>query len=201
MVMHTADMIIDLQWPSTMDVSSQSNRLWENFLACFDYFEFYDDSFTNLDRPTWALREIRSGMEDRAAQLGCAFHSLACLNQTPSPKPQIEVWFTRAHLDTYHSDLQNVLHSFDSIGLLILNPSPILKHPVNMQWILHIIPYILRDHNQASKISYLKHLLVQLDHSAPKLDRTGFSDYLFCVYACLLDGDVNNRDLVCMDKR
>ncbi|KAF7345613.1 hypothetical protein MVEN_01580300 [Mycena venus] len=115
MVMHAADVIVDLQWPSTMDVSSQSNRLWENFLACFDSFEFYDGHgpSTNMQL-TWALHDIRSGMEDRAVQLGCAFHSLACLNQTSSPKPRIEVWFPRAQLDA-HSDLQNVLYSFESI--------------------------------------------------------------------------------------
>ncbi|KAJ7794762.1 hypothetical protein B0H14DRAFT_2532730 [Mycena olivaceomarginata] len=37
MLARAADVAIDLQWPITIDVEAQKNRLWENFLACFDY--------------------------------------------------------------------------------------------------------------------------------------------------------------------
>ncbi|KAJ7825579.1 hypothetical protein B0H14DRAFT_2596529 [Mycena olivaceomarginata] len=43
MLSRAADVAIELQWPSDMDVESQLNRLWENFLACFEYHRSYDD--------------------------------------------------------------------------------------------------------------------------------------------------------------
>ncbi|KAJ7757971.1 hypothetical protein B0H16DRAFT_1689430 [Mycena metata] len=145
MLAQTAHLIIDLQWPSNMDVQPQMNRLWENFLACFKYHNDYDDD------DCLELDEIRDGMHDRAVQL----------------------------------------------GRFLYRPSLMLNNSVNLKWILDGLPLVYQRH---TKISYLETLLVKLEDSTLDLDCAEFSDYLFCVYAFLVDGEPSRSDTLCLDK-
>jgi hypothetical protein len=185
MLAQTANLIIDLQWPSNMDVQPQMNRLWENFLACFKYHnDFGGDDTLELD-------EIRDGMHDRAIQLGRAYHTLCCVDQSSNRK---HGWLLYFAIEDHDGELHNVLYL---LGFLH-RPSLILNNSVNLKWVLHGLPLV---YQQDTKISYLETLLVKLEDSTLDLDCAEFSDYLFCIYAFLVDGEPSSSDIVCLDKR
>ncbi|KAJ7794785.1 hypothetical protein B0H14DRAFT_119712 [Mycena olivaceomarginata] len=92
---------------------------------------------------------------------------------------------------TEYQEVQNVIN--------LLTPAQLsLDNLVNIQWILHMLP--LHIYDQTFNSRYLEKFLADLDHSMPTLDCSGFTDYLFCVYAFLSPGDVNRNDIVCMNK-
>ncbi|KAJ7312998.1 hypothetical protein DFH08DRAFT_821824 [Mycena albidolilacea] len=184
MLVQAADVAIDLQWPITIDVEAQKNRLWENFVACFDYDQYKDDW---NDSAVVRLSDLRDGMDGPAAQLGYAYYTL-CRGGHPS-RPQISIGWD---CFTEYQEVQNVIN-------LLTHSRLSLDNFVNIQWILHMLPLHIYDQNFDSR--YLEEeFLADLDHSMPTLDCSGFTDYLFCVYAFLSPGDVNQNDIVCMDK-
>jgi hypothetical protein len=71
-----AEMVVDLQWPSSMDVDQQLSRLGTSFLGCLDY------TLTTLsDGPSYTftqmnLRSVRDGLSTHAIHIGCAYRSL-----------------------------------------------------------------------------------------------------------------------------
>ncbi|KAJ7794760.1 hypothetical protein B0H14DRAFT_3158966 [Mycena olivaceomarginata] len=183
MLVRAADVAIDLQWPITIDVEAQKNRLWENFLACFDYDQYEDDQ---SDYASVRLKDLRDGMDGPAVQLGCAYYTL-CRGGHRS-RSQIIIEWERF---TEYQEVQNVIN--------LLFPSRLsLDNFVNIQWILHVLP--LHIYDQPFNSRFLEEFLADLDHSMPTLDCSGFTDYLFCVYAFLSPGDVNQNDIVCMNK-
>ncbi|KAJ7850649.1 hypothetical protein B0H14DRAFT_3137591 [Mycena olivaceomarginata] len=184
MLVRAADVAIDLQWPITIDVEAQKNRLWENFLACFDYDQYKDDQD---DYAYVYLKDLRDGMEGPAAQLGCAYYTLCRVGDSSRPQRVVRwVHFTASQ------EVQNVIN--------LLNDSQLsLDNLVNIQWILHMLPLHIYDQT-FNNSRYLEKFLADLDHSMPTLDCSGFTDYLFCVYAFLSPGDVNQNDIVCMNK-
>ncbi|KAF7345627.1 hypothetical protein MVEN_01581900 [Mycena venus] len=192
MLLRATHLVIDLQWPITMNVEPQRKRLWESFLACFHHFEY---SHQPADPLTLVLRDLRNGMEDRAIEFGRAYHSLSCVNQQPSlSETRFEMWFSR---DTHHPNLQNILHILGFLGVPL-----ILESSIDLEWLLHVLPLRRRNLDRRGNIDYLTHFLAELDRTLAdlELERPAFSDYLFCVYAFLSDGEMAYSDMVCMDK-
>ncbi|KAJ7794756.1 hypothetical protein B0H14DRAFT_3556383 [Mycena olivaceomarginata] len=181
MLVRAAEVAIDLQWPITIDVEAQKNRLWENFLACFDYdqYEYDQDDFASVH-----LNDLRDGMDGPAVQLGCAYYTLCRVGDSSRPQ-RIMGW---VHFTAYQK-VQNVIN-------LLAHSQLSLDNLENIQWILHLLPLHIYDRYNRD----LEKFLADLDHSMPILDCSGFTDYLFCVYAFLSPGDVNQNDIVCMDK-
>ncbi|KAJ7850663.1 hypothetical protein B0H14DRAFT_841959 [Mycena olivaceomarginata] len=125
-------------------------------------------------------------MEGPAAQLGYAYYTL-CRVGHPSRPQRIMEWVPF----TEYQEVQNVIN--------LLTPSQLsLDNLVNIQWILCMLP--LHIYDQTFNSRDLEEFLADLDHSMPTLDCSGFTDYLFCVYAFLSPGDVNQNDIVCMNK-
>ncbi|KAJ7850659.1 hypothetical protein B0H14DRAFT_3137597 [Mycena olivaceomarginata] len=188
MLVRAADVAIDLQWPITIDVEAQKNRLWANFLACFDYDQYEADQYEDdwRDYTDVYLKAIRDGMDGPAAQLNCAYYTLCRVGHSSRPQ-RIMAW---THFTEYR-EVQNVIN-------LLTHSRLSLDNLVNIQWILHVLPLHIYDQTFDSR--YLEEFLADLDHSMPTLDCSGFTDYLFCVYAFLSPGDVNQNDIVCMNK-
>ncbi|KAJ7850656.1 hypothetical protein B0H14DRAFT_841918 [Mycena olivaceomarginata] len=184
MLVRAADVAIDLQWPITIDVEAQKNRLWENFLACFDYNQYENDRY---DYTGVHLNDLRDGMDGPAAQLGCAYYTLCRVGHSSRPR-RITAWFD----STAYQEVQNVIN-------LLTHSQLSLDNLVNIQWILHMLPLHIYDQTFSNSRG-LEKFLADLDHSMPTLDCSGFTDYLFCVYAFLSPGDVNQNDIVCMNK-
>ncbi|KAJ7323979.1 hypothetical protein DFH08DRAFT_817455 [Mycena albidolilacea] len=179
MLSRAADVAIELQWPSDMDVEPQLNRLWENFLACFEYHHGYDDG------ELLQLDGIRDGMHDCALQLGRAYHNLYCIGQSSNRKHGWLEWFT---LEEHHRELENVFYLLGfRRSFLVLDKS------VNMKWVLYGLPLVYK---RDTKISYLKTLLVKLDNKKIRLNCAEFSDYLFCIYVFLADHEPSRSDVI-----
>ncbi|KAJ7850644.1 hypothetical protein B0H14DRAFT_3137589 [Mycena olivaceomarginata] len=140
-----------------------------------------EDDFTSVH-----LNDLRDGMDGPAAQLGCAYYTL-CRVGHPSRPQRIMQW---VHLTEYQ-EVRNVID-------LLTHSQLSLDNIVNIQWILHMLP--LHIYDQTFNSRYLEKFLADLDHSMPTLDCSGFTDYLFCVYAFLSPRDVNQNDIVCMNK-
>ncbi|KAJ7664889.1 hypothetical protein B0H14DRAFT_1062016 [Mycena olivaceomarginata] len=177
-VLWAAEMVVDLQWPSTMDVQSQMNRLHESFLGCFN---------NDYCHGGVVLHDIVDGMHHCAVQLGCAYHWLNCV--APSSSLEITVFPTTFY--KLNSELQHI------IQLMHPDTISIFKHSVNMKWLLHVLPLYSCD---LVNIAGLPYFLLQMRSNTRKLDASEFSDYLFCVYAFLSDCHISFSDLVCTDK-
>jgi hypothetical protein len=133
------------------------------------------------------LNDLRDGMDGPAAQLGCAYYTLCSVGHPSGPRGVV-AW---VHFTAYQ-EVQNIIN-------LLTHSRLSLDSLVNIQWILHMLP--LHIYNQTFNSRYLEEFRADLDHSMPTLDCSGFTDYLFCVYAFLSPGDVNQNDIVCMNKR
>ncbi|KAJ7327638.1 hypothetical protein DFH08DRAFT_940873 [Mycena albidolilacea] len=109
-ITQAANLAIDLQWPSTMDIQAQISRLWEGFISCFT--------------------------ENQSAKLiwlGGAYLSLCCAD--PLSKQHHVTFFIP---DTCHTNLGLELHNVTCLAGK--EPSLILKQSVNLKWILHVLP-------------------------------------------------------------
>ncbi|KAJ7850641.1 hypothetical protein B0H14DRAFT_3664228 [Mycena olivaceomarginata] len=151
MLVRAAEVAIDLQWPITIDVEAQKNRLWENFLACFDYdqYEYDQDDFASV-----YLNDLRDGMDGPAVQLGCAYYTLCRVGDSSRPQ-RIMGW---VHFTAYQK-VQNVIN-------LLAHSQLSLDNLENIQWILHLLPLHIYDRYNRD----LEKFLADLDHSMPILD-------------------------------
>ncbi|KAF8210851.1 hypothetical protein K438DRAFT_99190 [Mycena galopus ATCC 62051] len=179
MITQAADMVIDLQWPNAIDVRPHMNRLWELLTSCFS------EGQISSGYSYWGT--IRDGMHDRAIKIGCAYHTLRCVNSSPRPRGVL------ASIEESHPDLHNVMH------LLGSNKPLILDNSANMAWILHVLP-LKHSRMQLFNIRNLEVFLAELNCHVMNLNHSEFSSYLFCVYTFLADHDVSSSDMVCVNK-
>jgi hypothetical protein len=179
-----AEMVVDLQWPSTMNLRPQMTKLHDNILACFD-------TFPSTMRDSTSGR-IRNGMSLRAIRLGRAYCALRCVhpslgNSEPSfpPFPEDE---------TVEPELSNLFRILEGKPNVILNADT----SGATKWALHVIPSL--GHGCSTpKLQDLKYFLDQFRPGIQNLDPTNFSNYLFCVNGFL--STPRSSDIVRMDKR
>ncbi|KAJ7751337.1 hypothetical protein B0H14DRAFT_3602756 [Mycena olivaceomarginata] len=185
MVLHAASLVPELQWPSSINVQSQISRVWESFLACFWYALVMNNTMY------YWLRGIRDGMHDHIIQLGCAYHVLCCVD----PLSSLQLNTTLSTTMMLDPELHNIIHLAGN------NPSSLKFHQaVYLKWVLHVLPLQARKDHDAN-IRSLESILQQLSCNTLSLNFSEFSDYLFCVTAFLLGGEIGQSDLVWMDKR
>jgi hypothetical protein len=137
------------------------------------------------------LRGIRDGMHDHIIQLGRAYHVLCCVD----PLSSLQLNTTLSTTMMLDPELHNIIHLAGN------NPSSLKFHQaVYLKWVLHVLPLQARKDHDAN-IRSLESILQQLSCNTLSLNFSEFSDYLFCVTAFLLDGEIGQSDLVWMDKR
>ncbi|KAF8209483.1 hypothetical protein K438DRAFT_1811134 [Mycena galopus ATCC 62051] len=176
MVTQAAGMVVDLQWPSTTNVQPQLARLQEHMVACFNSHQRSDDMT--------ALHDMRQGMDNRAIQLGHAYHILYFVNGTPGQKHMI----FSGDLKELHPEVHNIMY------LLGSRCSFILDKTVDVKWWLNVLP----KHYCALQYEtrYLEHFLTAMTRGTCSLDCSEFSDYLFCIYAFLLKDKASVEDIM-----
>ncbi|KAJ6569139.1 hypothetical protein B0H19DRAFT_1350036 [Mycena capillaripes] len=196
-----AEIVVDLQWPRTLDLGQQLTRLRDSILACFD---------ASRDGPTFILNHIRNGMAHRAIHFGRAYCTLRCVHSAFHSNQGQESQFRHSNL-SYRSHAGSpwgkLPAQFDHLPELanvirILNGQPNLVFDSDAslatKWALHIIPS-LQYGGFEWKLWSLKDFLTQFDRTIPNLGPAGFSDYLFCVYTFL--SPESSREISWMDKR
>jgi hypothetical protein len=184
--MVAAEMAVDLQWPNTLDLSVQVNRLRDGILTCF---ESLGDKFG-----TFHLTNLRHGMSLRAIHLGRAYCTLRCVSQPLELSHDTEprfAWFQEDGM--VEPELENVLRILEGKPDLTFNPDA----PLVTKWAFHVIPS-LHYSGSESKLRALEYFLDQSD-KLQSLDSAAFADYLFCVIAFL--SSISSRDMVLIDKK
>ncbi|KAF7345629.1 hypothetical protein MVEN_01582200 [Mycena venus] len=188
MVLRAAEVAADLQWPATMDVVPQMNRLRESLITCFHYHQFAAGEF--------GLFDIREGMSVRAIQLGRAYHVLSCVNPSSNLNQDSRDfhWMGPA-LETanwFEPELKNVIRFLEGhIPLTIEGQDAI-------QWVLHVLPSL--GYSPEHNLLCLGDFLAKVNDTVPRLDILSFTDYLFCVNTFLSGKPVNRNDAVWMNK-
>ncbi|KAJ7821644.1 hypothetical protein B0H13DRAFT_1920611 [Mycena leptocephala] len=183
----TAEMAINLQWPNTMDVMPQLQRLHDALLACFDYFE---------DDGEYIVRGVLNGMALHARHLGRAYCALRWIlrDKGPSCSPKF-IWFgdwTGAN-STLEPELKNVVQILEGKPAVICDSNL----PLATKWALQVIPSFHYPDFE-SRQTALKYFLKQFDDIIPTLDTRSFTDFLCCISNLL--HTMSNCDLAWVDK-
>ncbi|KAJ7802139.1 hypothetical protein B0H14DRAFT_3884747 [Mycena olivaceomarginata] len=169
------EMVPDLQWPVTMDLAQQVDRLHQGFLACCH-------SSTNGDRVN--IHYVRDDMTARAISLGRAY----CTLRDRSKHLQ------RVAHDFYFSgktpELDNMLQILKCKPNLGLNSTAAFT----TKWALRIIPSLWN----GSDWDALEVFLCQFKETVPNLDTSSFADYLFCLLTFL--SSTHKSDRMFIDK-
>ncbi|KAK6977682.1 hypothetical protein R3P38DRAFT_2581166 [Favolaschia claudopus] len=180
-----ADMSIDLQWP--LDMNLTLDHLIQKFLGCFEY---------HIGRNQHVLDRVRHGhgMESRATQFGQAYITMQSF-LSPQSLISSSIVVSNGLLNILSPELATVLELISnrtshSTGIL---SQPWLMRALHIKLKLEPIGFA---HNT---ITYLKHLVAKLDPNSCLTCAT-FSEYLFVVYFCLVDGNISSHDMRVMDK-
>ncbi|KAJ7080692.1 hypothetical protein C8R44DRAFT_992403 [Mycena epipterygia] len=181
-----AEMVVDLQWPSTLDLNPQMARLRDNILSCFDTFQ---------DGPKFILKGIRNGMSLGAIHFGRAYCTLRCVHKSSDSRYHREPQFRWLGMlePQLPPELANVVRILEGKPNLLFE----FDSPLATKWALHVIPS-LRYPGLESKLSHFNYFLTQFDHTIPTLTPSAFADYLFCVNTFL--STTSSRDMIWMDK-
>ncbi|KAJ6529374.1 hypothetical protein B0H19DRAFT_1385014 [Mycena capillaripes] len=181
-----AEMVMNLQWPETIDVRSQLTRLHDGLLQCFDYWR-------NNDGECYLIRDL-DGMALRAIHLGRAYCALRWTSLSGKFEPLHQDFnYVHSEINMLVPELANV------VRILAGNPDVICNSDASLatKWALQVIPSFPYPDLEA-KHKALEYFLTQFDDPLPTLDRRSFTDYLFCVNSFV--STMSSRDISWMDK-
>ncbi|KAK7031928.1 hypothetical protein R3P38DRAFT_3508230, partial [Favolaschia claudopus] len=173
-----ADMSLDLQWPLDMDLPLDVHLI--QFLGCFEY---HLDSLQD----EYVLQRLRTGMHHRATQFGQAYMLMQCFQSTQSSN--LPHFLLGINLNEMSPELAVVL------SLICKDKSPRLTNITNQPWLLRAFQFKFA----GDPIGCLENLVAKLD-SKTSLTRASFSEYLFVVYSCLVEGPISSHDIRVADK-
>ncbi|KAK6977685.1 hypothetical protein R3P38DRAFT_2581288 [Favolaschia claudopus] len=171
-----ADISIDLQWPLDMELPLDVHLT--QFLGCFEYH--WTVGGCVLDR-------LRDGMNHCASQFGQAYMLMQWFQSTRSPN--LPRFFLAIDLDKMLPELALVL------GFICEYKSPRLTNIISQPWLLRAFQFKFA----SDPIGCLENLVTELD-SKTSLTRASFSEYLFVVYSCLVEGNIPSHDMRVADK-
>ncbi|KAK6985067.1 hypothetical protein R3P38DRAFT_2661874 [Favolaschia claudopus] len=184
-----ADMSIDLQWPVDLDLQPYIQVMQEMFLSCFEYTKSSNIEFLHLNR-------LRDGMSSHATQFGQGYIIMQCLHKADSSFPP-DIDISHYLFNTVSSELATVL------SIISDYKSPRLTEIPSQPWLMRALHFKLKvkpwPRLNPSTITYLKHRAAELD-SGSSLTCSTFSEYLFVVYFCLVDGNITANDMRVKDK-
>ncbi|KAF7338839.1 hypothetical protein MSAN_02206800 [Mycena sanguinolenta] len=169
MINLAAEMVVHLQWPSTIDVRPQLNRLHDSLLRCFDYLRTSDG--------TSILVGIQDGMTLPAIHLGRAYCALRWALTSGKMQPAHQT-FHYAHTDIkmLSPELTNVVRNLAGEPAVLLGDG----REQATKWALRTIPSIIYP-DLNSRYKHLEYFLNQFNKDIPTLDSQSFADYLFCI--------------------
>ncbi|KAK7031910.1 hypothetical protein R3P38DRAFT_2521963 [Favolaschia claudopus] len=173
-----ADISIDLQWPLDMDLPLDVHLT--QFLGCFEYHTIGDD-WLELDN-------LRDGMNHRASQFGQAYMLMQWFQSTQRPNLPRFLSYT-VDLDKMLPELALVL------SFICEDTSPRLTNIISQPWLLRVFYFKFAE----NKLRGLRNLVANLNSSS-SLTRASFSEYLFVVYSCLVEGPISSHDVRVADK-
>ncbi|KAK7031902.1 hypothetical protein R3P38DRAFT_2521618, partial [Favolaschia claudopus] len=172
-----ADISIDLQWPLDMDLPLDVHLA--QFLACFEY---------HISHDFYVLDNLRDGMNHPASQFGQAYMLMQWFQSTQ--RPSLLYFRSDIDLDKMLPELALVL------SFICEDKSPRLTNIISQPWLLRVFYFKFAKKN---KLRGLRNLVANLNSSI-SLTCASFSDYLFVVYSCLVDGNISSRDVRVADK-
>ncbi|KAF7348702.1 hypothetical protein MVEN_01389000 [Mycena venus] len=188
MIELAAEMVVDLQWSSTMDVRPQLNRLQDSLLRCFDFLRTSDG--------TSVLIGTLDGMTLPAIHLGQAYCALRWVLRSGNFQQPSQQIFHYAHTDIQmlRPELANVVRNLAGEPAVITDP----EQELTTKWALRVIPSIVYT-DSTSRIKNLEYFLDQFNEEIPTLDSQSFTDYLLCISSFL--SAPSTSDMSWMDKR
>ncbi|KAJ7106223.1 hypothetical protein C8R44DRAFT_805896 [Mycena epipterygia] len=186
MISAAAEISYDLQW-SCANITLQQTRLYESFLACFQYSEVFQHIEGHVES-RFLLDRVRDGMSLAALHIGRACWAL---QDTHDLKPQIII--SAYLIEETEPELANLLKIVNKQPDLISNCSELSA----IKWALHIIPS-LKYENLEIKQTAFKYFLNQFKDTTPDLDPSSFADYLCCINNFL--STMSRCDMLRMDK-
>jgi hypothetical protein len=195
-----AETAVNLQWPSTLDIWPQLERLHDILLTCFDFDVKPKVTVEGSVTPkTYHLKRVHGRMAQHAIHLGMAYCALRWIFRSHGCREELFSWENEPSALGFDWELINMVRVLtgEHPNWKMFSKSGLPLAPKLITWSLRVIPSF-RYPNPEQKNDAFKKFLKDFDLTIT-VDCLSFTDYLFCINNYL--SDCSSHDMAWVDKR
>ncbi|KAJ7895510.1 hypothetical protein B0H14DRAFT_3125220 [Mycena olivaceomarginata] len=197
-----AETAVNLQWPSTLDLWPQLERLHDILLTCFDFDVKPEVTVEGRVTPkTYHLKRVHDRMARRAIHLGMAYCALRWIPLPHGYREELFSWENEPSALGFDWELINMvrIRTGEHPNWKMFSKSGLPLAPKLITWSLRVIPSFRYPEDSEQKKDAFKKFLKDFDPTIT-LDPSSFTDYLFCINSYLSDDSCSSHDMAWMDK-